>query len=75
MNEHNQSMMRQPWMWLVLGLPASVVVAGFVTLAIAMADPQATEVVPHKKLGFTVEQAKSPQAPLANSPGLAGANQ
>ncbi|HEX4855318.1 MAG TPA: hypothetical protein VFV28_00785 [Limnobacter sp.] len=59
MNDEKQSMMKQPWMWLVLGLPASVVLAGFATLAIAMADPEATQVVPHKKLGFTVEQNQS----------------
>jgi hypothetical protein len=61
MSQSKQSMMKQPWMWLVLGLPASVVVAGFVTLAIAMADPKATEVIPHEKLGFTVEQKQATQ--------------
>ena len=59
MNDEKNSMMKQPWMWLVLGLPAAVVVAGFDTLWIAASDPQAIVVEPHRKLGFTVEQ---PQA-------------
>jgi hypothetical protein len=56
-SEHNKSMMKEPWMWLVLGLPATVVVAGFVTLWIAMSNPDAIVVEPHKRLGFTVEKA------------------
>jgi len=57
LNETNDSMMKHPWMWLVLGLPATVVVAGFATLWIAASDPQAIVVEPHTKSGFTVEQA------------------
>lgn len=53
----SDSMMKHPWMWLVLGLPATVVVAGFATLWIAAADPQAIVVEPHRKSGLTVEQA------------------
>ncbi len=56
MKENNQdSMWKHPWMWLVLGLPASVVVAGLVTFWIAASDPQATAIEPHRKLGFTVQ--------------------
>ncbi len=58
MKENSNSMMKQPWMWLVLGLPATVVVAGFVTLWIAASDPQAIVVEPHNKVGLTVQQAK-----------------
>ncbi|MCZ8016057.1 MAG: FixH family protein [Limnobacter sp.] len=53
----SDSMMKHPWMWLVLGLPATVVAAGFATLWIAASDPQAIVVEPHRKSGFTVEQA------------------
>jgi hypothetical protein len=52
-------MLKQPWMWLVLGLPASVVVAGFITLWIAASDPQAIKVEPHRKIGLTVEAEDS----------------
>lgn len=66
LKKSNDSMMKHPWMWLVLGLPATVVVAGFATLWIAASDPQAIVVEPHRKLGFTVEQvvpaALAPQA-------------
>ena len=58
MKDNSNSMMKQPWMWLVLGLPATVVVAGFVTLWIAASDPQTIVVEPHNKVGFTVEQVK-----------------
>lgn len=39
--ESSASWWRTPWMWLVVGGPAMVVVAGFITLAIAIAgsDP------------------------------------
>jgi len=59
MKENDSSMMKQPWMWLVLGLPATVVVAGFVTLWIAASNPEAIVSEPHQKLGFTVEQIQS----------------
>ena len=58
MKENDSSMMKQPWMWLVLGLPATVVVAGFVTLWIAASNPEAIVSEPHKKLGFTVQQVQ-----------------
>ena len=53
--DQKDSMWKHPWMWLVLGLPASVVVAGLVTFWIAASDPQATQLEPHSKLGFTVQ--------------------
>ena len=58
MKDNDNSMMKQPWMWLVLGLPAAVVVAGFVTLWIAASNPEAIVSEPHKKLGFTVQQVQ-----------------
>jgi hypothetical protein len=58
MKQKGNSMMKQPWMWLVLGLPAAVVVAGFVTLYIAASNPQAIVSEPHKKLGFTVQHVQ-----------------
>lgn len=58
MKEKNGSMMKEPWMWVVLGLPAAVVVAGFVTLFIAASNPEAIVSEPHKKLGFTVQQVQ-----------------
>lgn len=58
MNPDKQSMMKEPWMWLVLGLPAAVVVAGFVTLWIAASNPEAIVSEPHQKIGFTVQQAQ-----------------
>lgn len=54
---------REPWMWLVLGLPATVVVAGFVTLFIAASDPQPLQQEPHSKVGFTVNRVDSPNPP------------
>lgn len=50
-----KDILKQPWMWLVLGLPAVVVVAGFATLWIAASNPEAIVVEPHRKSGFTVE--------------------
>lgn len=58
MKEKSKPMMKEPWMWLVLGLPATVVVAGFVTLFIAASNPEAIVSEPHKKLGFTVQQVQ-----------------
>lgn len=57
MNQDKKPMMKEPWMWLVLGLPATVVVAGFITLWIAASDPQTIVSEPHSKIGFTVQQA------------------
>lgn len=62
MKPDNKPMMKEPWMWLVLGLPASVVIAGFATLWIAASDPQTIAAEPHSKLGFTVQQVQPPQA-------------
>lgn len=59
MNKDKKSMMKEPWMWLVLGLPATVVVAGFITLWIAASDPQTIVSEPHSKVGFTVQQVQS----------------
>lgn len=48
-------MMKEPWMWLVLGLPLSVVLAGFVTLWIAASEPQSLVSEPHRRVGLTVQ--------------------
>lgn len=48
---------QEPLMWLVLGLPASVVVAGIATLIIAASNPESLVREPHSKIGFTVEAA------------------
>lgn len=54
--EHTRPWYREPLMWLVLGLPATVVVAGLATLAIAVQNPETLVSAPHKKVGFTVEK-------------------
>lgn len=51
-------------MWLVIGLPATVVVAGFVTLFIAAADPQPLQQEPHTKVGFTVDRVEPAKPPV-----------
>lgn len=58
MKEDDNAMMKQPWMWLVLGLPAAVVVAGLVTLFIALPNPEAIVSEPHQKQGFTVQRVQ-----------------
>lgn len=50
---------REPWMWLVFGLPATVVIAGIVTLIIAVSDPETIVKEPHQKLGFTVKKIEA----------------
>lgn len=52
----NRPWYKEPMMWLVLGLPAIVVVAGFVTLYIASSRPETLVNAPHTKIGFTVEK-------------------
>lgn len=42
-------------MWLVLGLPAVVVVAAVATLVIAASHPESLVNEPHTKIGFTVK--------------------
>jgi hypothetical protein len=54
---------KEPLMWLVLGLPATVVVAGFVTLYIASSNPETLVNAPHTKVGFTVEKAEPSAKP------------
>lgn len=56
MNLSNRPWYKEPMMWLVLGLPAVVVVAGFVTLYIASSRPETLVNAPHTKIGFTVEK-------------------
>lgn len=51
---------QEPWMWLVIGLPASVVVAGFWTLGIALKNPETMVSAPHSKVGFTVQSLPAP---------------
>ncbi|MDH4396802.1 MAG: FixH family protein [Limnobacter sp.] len=58
---------KEPLMWLVLGLPATVVVAGFVTLYIAASNPETLVTAPHSKIGFTVEKL-TPQLQAPTSP-------
>lgn len=50
-------------MWLVLGLPAVVVVAGFFTLYIASSRPETLVNAPHTKIGFTVEKVQPQEKP------------
>ena len=52
----NRPWYKEPMMWVVLGLPAIVVVAGFVTLYIAASRPETLVSAPHTKIGFTVEK-------------------
>ncbi|MAZ10222.1 MULTISPECIES: FixH family protein [unclassified Limnobacter] len=58
MKKNDNAMMKQPWMWLVWGLPATVVLAGFVTAWIAASNPEAIVSEPHNKVGLTIQQAK-----------------
>ncbi|MDM0045067.1 FixH family protein [Variovorax dokdonensis] len=67
-----------PWwrtgaMWLVLGLPAAVVVAGFLTLWIALARPDAVVDPDYYAKGIALgERAKSPDK--AHIPAQMGRN-
>jgi hypothetical protein len=45
---------KEPWMWLVVGLPTIVVVASFVTLWLAISNPETIIEEPHVKVGVTV---------------------
>ncbi|MCQ8895569.1 hypothetical protein NQT62_03820 [Limnobacter humi] len=53
-NTASQPFWKEPWMLLVLCLPGAVVIAGFVTLWIAMSHPETIVSEPHTKVGFTV---------------------
>lgn len=48
-------------MWLVVGLPATVVVAGIGTVIIASSNPESLVNAPHSKVGFTVERVATDQ--------------
>lgn len=50
---------QEPLMWLVLGLPALVVVAGVATMMIAASHPESLVSEPHSKIGFTVKTVES----------------
>lgn len=52
---------KEPLMWLVLGLPAIVVVAGIATLIIAASNPESLVNAPHSKIGFTVQKVPAEQ--------------
>lgn len=51
---------KEPLMWLVLGLPATVVVAGVSTVIIASSNPETLVSAPHTKVGLTVERIQEP---------------
>lgn len=57
----NKPWYKEPLMWLVLGLPATAVAAGVVTLFLAASHPETLVNHPHSKVGLTVE--KVPAAP------------
>lgn len=59
--EESKPWYKEPLMYLVLGLPAIVVVAGISTVIIASSNPESLVNAPHTKVGFTV------QKPEANS--------
>lgn len=50
---------RQFWPWVLIGLPAATVVAGFVTLAIAMHDPDGLVTDDYYKQGLAVNAQKA----------------
>lgn len=62
MNSNNKVWWAEPMMWLVLGLPTVVVVAGLMTFWLAASQPQTMANEPHRKVGLTVERV-TPAAP------------
>ncbi len=54
----NRIWFKEPWMWLVVGLPLSAVVAGLTTLVIAIQGAETVLTEPHQKNGLSVTRPK-----------------
>lgn len=61
LKQDTQPWYRQGWPWLLIGLPASAVVGGIITITLAIQSPNALVVDDYYKAGLAINQVKHRQ--------------
>ncbi len=61
LKQDTQPWYRQGWPWLLIGLPASAVIGGIITITLAIQSPNALVVDDYYKAGLAINQVKHRQ--------------